>query len=231
MAYKGTVDNIANAFSTAFRQSRDQMQREREFKQKMAEEERQFGLLQRIREQNAVVDKQRADDYSRYIDYQTTPAPVPEPSYYNSEQYFKDKQQRAIELERIKAGLKPKDGNTTQWKPPKNFYETLPDNIKGSITNKDGNVIPRTNNEITVGETISEGEVLDSMPVNARSFFQNNLASRNIGVRSAMSLAIKAREEGKIDDNDLDAILFYYQNTDKFQGHGTARGLYKKDKK
>ena len=61
MAFKGTPGTIADAFSTSFRQKKDQMQRDREFNQKMSEEQRQSGLLEHWKQKNyeMAVEKQR----------------------------------------------------------------------------------------------------------------------------------------------------------------------------
>lgn len=61
MAFKGTPGAIADAFQNAFRQRRDEMHKSRLFNQKMAEEQRQFGLLQRMEQAKLAEDARQAD--------------------------------------------------------------------------------------------------------------------------------------------------------------------------
>lgn len=253
MAYKNTVGYIADAFSTAFRSKQEQMQREREFNQRMAEEQRQSSLLDYWKQKNYEVDKLRAETDNTYknalIDNMNVPKiEKPVESLLGSfnkngvmvDKYGYIKDGKEIITDQKYHNIPKDDGSDKPWQPPKNFFD-----LKSKLLNPDTEQTIRYKNEnnenvtekvpvkkyeseLNQNKAQIEGALLQSMPVNALNFFNNNLKDRNIGVRSALSLAIQARQNGQLSDQDLDALTFYYQQAQEIDGANTSANVLKR---
>jgi hypothetical protein len=218
MAYKGTVDNIANAFSTAFRQSRDQAQKEKEFKQRMAEEQRQQGLLEFWRQKNFQADQDwrnfQKEDYK--IDN------TRQDKLVNAQiDNYKADNERQAERDRLteeyrKADLAIKSRGKDAPKSFKGFSNYFKDRAKylgttATIADPDNEGMfidsPLTQNEIKTNQNYLQSLALAELPQRAQMFYANTYMGKKAHPYEFYQSVEDAYNKGYLDDVDRDALL------------------------
>lgn len=222
MAFKPTVGYIADAFQGAFRQRLEQAQREREFNQRMNEEQRQSSLLEYWKQKNFQADEsyRKANLENQRIDNERqgkiADAQIENYRIDNENQALRTKEMerhnKAIEYQN---SLKPTNQET--FKGFDNYYKNR-EKFLGQTTavpdvdekgNKTGKYIDA---QLTPGEKQANRYALESLavselPPNAQSFYSNNFMGKKISQYGFMKLVKDAFDKGSLSEADANALL------------------------
>lgn len=231
MAFKPTVGYIADAFQGAFRQRLEQAQREREFNQKMNEEQRQSSLLEYWKQKNYEVDKLRAETDNAYknalidnMNLPTSEKPVASLlGSYTKNGVMIDKYGYTQDGKEVITNQKfhniPTSGqdkeNNPQWKGFGNYFKDRAELMSGvtTIENEDGSFsnVPLTPGEIQVKIQQLRNNAISSLPTKAQTFYLRKFEGKTASQLAFHNEILRANENGELSDKDAESLIQFNQ--------------------